>query len=279
MHCLVTGATGFIGSALCAALADACVGVTRCGRESPTETQLAQVDVLFHCAGIAHRSASERDYQSVNHESTLALSSRAAASGVRRFIFLSSVNAAQEHDAYGRWKQRTETALRDTHASGAMSVINVRPALVYGKGAKGNLARLIKLVRSGMPAPPDIGRRSMVGLDDLCRLLQMLVTEDTGHGSTLVVTDGEPYSLARLHCAIRQALGKRAGSARAPTWLWRLACDAQDLLRAHPGSGEAWRQLFGDAEFSNQSSRDALPWQPHDTFETCVTAMLREAAS
>ena len=274
MNCLVTGATGFIGAALCDALEQQGEAIQRCGREAPTDSQLAQAEVIYHCAGIAHRKASEQEYKTVNHDATLTLASRAAAQGVGRFVFISSVNAARSEDVYGDWKRKTELALTDAHGMG-MSVVSVRPALVYGKGARGNLAKLIALVRCGMPTPPPGGHRSMISLDDLCWALRLLAHHELSHGCVLVATDGESYSLARLHAAIRAALGRRGTAAPGQGWIWRLACAAQDLLRGLPGSGETWQQLFATAEYSNASLLAALPWQPKQTFESCIASMLR----
>ena len=250
MKCLVTGATGFIGSALAERLEARGLSVERCGREAPAQAQLNAAGILFHCAGIAHRSASDAEYESSNYRTTLTLAERAAAAGVRRFVFLSSVNAADADDAYGHWKQRTESALVEAWRGSAMGVVILRPALVYGAGARGNLGRLISLVKKGMPTPPPGQPRSMIGLPDLCEALCLLTEVDPGHGRLLIATDGESYTLARLHGAIARALGRHPGTARFPTWCWRLACAAADLFGGRPGSGQTWRRLFGGREYS-----------------------------
>ena len=78
------------------------------GRELPSGEQLRGTQVLYHCAGIAHRAASEADYEEYNYRATLDLAGRAESAGVSRFVFLSSVNAEQAADSYGYWKYRTE---------------------------------------------------------------------------------------------------------------------------------------------------------------------------
>ncbi len=274
MKCLVTGATGFIGSELARHLERQGLAVETCGREPPTEAQLQGVQALYHCAGIAHRAASEADYEEHNYRASLALAERAAAAGVRRFIFLSSVNAAEAGDAYGYWKSRTEQSLVDAHAGASMSVVIVRPALVYGAGARANLQRLVSLVQRGMPTPPPGQARSMIGLPDLCEALYRLTEVDVGHGRVLCATDGQSYSLARLHGAIARGLGREPGPSRLPAWSWRLACLAFDSLRGQPRSGRTFERLFSGTEYSNRELCEALSWQPRDCFEDLVPAML-----
>jgi len=273
---LVTGSSGFIGGALALHLEAQSLPVQRCPRNAPTDSQLADCKTLFHCAGIAHRAASERDYRTVNYQQTLDLAGRAAAAGVSRFVFVSSVNAALEHDNYGRWKRRTELALTEAYVNSGMSVICLRPALVYGPGAAGNLARLIALVAKGLPTPPPGGERSMIGLLDLCGLLQLAAEAELEHGCVLVATDGESYSLARLHAAIRRACGREPGPAWLPRWGWRMACGFQDLAVGRPFSGESYRRLLIGAEYSNARTRTLLSWTPRQCFEDVVREMLPE---
>ncbi len=277
MKCLVTGATGFIGSELCRQLTARGVSVAACGREAPSEDQLAGTGAVFHCAGIAHRSATDTDYETHNYAATLALAQRCAEAGVSRFVFLSSVIAIDPQDAYGRWKLATEDSLLEQFAQGAMNVVVVRPALVYGPGVGGNLARLIALVRRGMPTPPPGQARSMVGLYDLCVALCLLTEIDPGRGRVLVVTDGESYDLQRIHAALATALGGNPGAARYPAWAWRMACGLYDVLQLAPFSGATYRRLFGGQEYSNDALCRTLSWRPAQRLEDLAGAMVAEA--
>ncbi|MEE4661851.1 MAG: NAD-dependent epimerase/dehydratase family protein [Halieaceae bacterium] len=276
MSFLVTGSSGFIGGALASHLEAQSLAVLRCARNAPADSQLADCKTVIHCAGIAHRAASEHDYKTVNYQQTLDLAERAAAAGVSRFVFVSSVNAALEHDTYGRWKRRTELALTEAHVNSGMSVVCLRPALVYGPGAAGNLARLIALVKKGLPTPPPGGERSMIGSQDLCRLLQRSAEAALEHGCVLVATDGESYSLARLHAAIKRACGREPGPAWLPRRGWRLACACLDLAAGKPFSGETYRRLFTGAEYSNARTCALLSWTPRQRFEDVVREMLPE---
>jgi UDP-glucose 4-epimerase len=207
MKCLVTGATGFIGSELRQQLAQRGVEVAETGRESPSDEQLSGCSVLFHAAGIAHRAALPADYEAFNHRATLALAARACAASVRRFVFLSSVSAGPDAGPYGYWKWRTEEDLTSAYRDSPMEVILVRPALVYGPGAKANLKLLIDAVRLGLPAPPAGRPRSMIALPDLCEALCLMLYTDPGSGRVFFATDGEHYDLQRMHRAFCAALG------------------------------------------------------------------------
>ncbi len=274
MKCLVTGATGFIGSELCRQLQARGRTVERCGRETPTETQLADTQAVFHCAGIAHRSAADQDYETHNYQATVALAGRCAEAGVARFVFLSSVIAVDPVDAYGRWKLRTEEALLSEYRDAGMNVVIVRPALVYGPGVGGNLARLLGLVRQGMPTPPPGKPRSMIGLRDLCEALCLLTEVDPGRGQVFFITDGEAYDLRRIHHCFVRALGREPGPQRWPGWCWRLVCALYDTLRLAPVSGATYRRLFDGRQVSNTTLCKALGWQPRENLETVAAQMV-----
>jgi nucleoside-diphosphate-sugar epimerase len=233
--------------------------------------------VVFHAAGIAHRAASPADYEAVNYRATLDLAARADAAGVIRFVFLSSVNAGPTAEPYGYWKWRAEEALREMYAQSAMSVVTVRPALVYGPGAKANLKRLLAAVRRGLPTPPAGQPRSMIGLPDLCDALYRMLEFDPGRGTVFYATDGESYDLRRIHRAFCQALGRDVGRPWLPLWCWRLGCGLLDL-RGGGRLGETFQRLFGGGEFSNAALCQALSWQPRYTLEDLAPAMVDSAA-
>jgi UDP-glucose 4-epimerase len=273
MKCLVTGATGFIGSELCCRLDERGVDVARTGRELPTDEQLADTKVIYHLAGIAHRAAAPGDYEAVNYRATLDLAARAAAFGARRFIFVSSVNAGPEATAYGYWKWRAEQALASAYAEGNMGVTVIRPALVYGPGAKANLRLLMSAIRRGLPTPPGGETRSMIGLPDLCDALVLMLDVDPGRGRIFFATDGEPYDLQRVHRALATAMGHSPGRAWLPRWCWWVGCTALDLLRGRR-PGDTYPRLFGGGEYSNAALREVLGWRPQHRLEDLAPAMV-----
>lgn len=190
---LVTGADGFVGSALCPALERAGHRVRRAVRrirahaahdtiavgniDSSTDWSkaLTDIDAIIHLAGRAHVmhetltvEAVRAAYFSINAAGTEALARAAAVAGARRIVFVSSIkvngegtsgtpyresDAPQPLDDYGRSKLDAERRLAAIGGETGIEHVVVRPPLVYGPGVKGNLARLIDIVARGIPLP------------------------------------------------------------------------------------------------------------------------------
>lgn len=190
---LLTGATGFVGSALlrqfvregrsviCAVRDPSRVpdvpGVRTIGFDLEYADALApraleQVDCVYHLAARVHvmrdAPAQRRDFSRLNANATAALARVAMSAGVRRFVFLSSIKVNGERtgecpftmesmpapeDSYGRSKLDAERALLDVSKQSGMEVVVVRPPLVYGPGVGANFRRLMRLVAAGVPLP------------------------------------------------------------------------------------------------------------------------------
>lgn len=190
---LVTGASGFVGGALCKALVQRGIAVTASCRGPATrlagvryvpggninsatnwQEALAGLDCVVHCAAISRVSGKSNaeglgDYLAVNYEGTVALAEQAAAKGIKRFVFLSSAlvhGDSTDHrqpfsisdtpapvECYAISKWKAEQALTALGHSSGMEVVILRPVLVYGPGVAGNFARLLKLASLGLPLP------------------------------------------------------------------------------------------------------------------------------
>jgi len=310
VKCLVSGATGFIGSSLCQRLlrdGHTLIPLSQSGaplpdgtpsraldlaRSLPDTNLLEGLEVVFHLAGIAHRNAPAAAYTDLNERATMALARRAAEAGVQRFVFLSSVKAmgpangdapraegdcSVPVDAYGQSKWRAECALREAFRDSAMSVVILRPALVYGPRAKGNLALLARGIRAGLPRPPERGGRSMVALEDLVEALCLVATLPLQGVHTWIVTDSRGYSSRYLYDQLRRAAGRPVGRSWLPLPLWRLAAAAKDLLT--PGGGEStYQRLFGTELYSSSALTEATGWRPRVHFEAVAAAMIGSTA-
>jgi len=237
----VTGASGFIGSHLCPALAAA-------GHELRPSVQ--GCDAVVHLANIAHVSASAAELHRVNVEGTIAQAKAALGEGARRFIYLSSIKAAQPEDAYGRAKSIAEQAL--LQLDGLEAVI-LRPPLVYGARVKANFLALLQAIDRGWPLPlASIGnRRSLVYAGNLADAILRCLA-GPAQGKTYAVSDGAAVSTPELCRAIALALGRPA----------RLFPFPPSLLRLVP----ALARLAQSQEADDRAIRSDLGWQPPFSF-------------
>jgi nucleoside-diphosphate-sugar epimerase len=219
MRVLVTGASGFIGQALCAALASARHEPVPCSLRA--EVSLGRADAIVHLAGIAHRrGVAAEDYRRVNVELVETVGRAAAALGMR-MVHMSSVKVHGDEsttpfsedapfaptDEYSRSKVRAEEALRGI---AGLDLAVLRPALVYGPGVKANFRALLRAVASGMPLPfaGIENRRSFVYVGNLCDAVLRLLQGPRGR--TYLVSDGEALSTPELCRRLAVAAGGRA---------------------------------------------------------------------
>lgn len=206
---------------------------------------LAGVDVVVHLAGRAHvmndtAPDAFAEYRRTNVDATLALARAAAAAGVRRFIYMSSVKAVGESsnaaglsdeahampkDPYGITKREAEVALLAPDAFGAMSVVVLRPPLVYGPGVRANFARLMRWVARGIPLPLGAvrNRRSLVFVGNLVDAIRFSIDAPGLAGTACFVTDAEDLSTTELIRRIARALGCRPRLLSVPPGLLRFA--------------------------------------------------------
>lgn len=258
---LVTGADGFIGTALCRQLTAAgcdLVRLTRSRRQSPNsdladadsfalgsrdfsgdirdgdllDRAMQGVNVVFHLAGLAHVDSPDPTLlQTVNVEGSAAVASAAVRAGVGTLVFFSSslAEAAEQGrpdaTAYGHAKYLAEQRLREIADQSALQLIILRPVAVYGPGMKGNLAALIRLIRRRRlpPLPRFATRYSLVGLHDLCRVALLAAQKGSIAAGTWPVTDGVEYPLNAIETAIYQALGRNPPRWHSPRALFYLA--------------------------------------------------------
>jgi nucleoside-diphosphate-sugar epimerase len=242
MRVLVTGAGGFIGSHLCPALA---------GAGHQLHASIEGCDAVVHLANIAHARASPAELHRVNVEGTIAQARAALAAGARRFVYLSSLKAAQPEDAYGRAKSIAEQAL--LQLAGLEAVV-LRPPLVYGPRVKANFLALMRAIDRGWPLPLASieNRRSLIYVGNLVDAI-LRCLGGPAQGRTYAVSDGAPVSTPELCRAIARSLGRPA----------RLIPFPPALLRLAP----AIARLAQSQEADDRAIRGELGWLPPLSFE------------
>jgi UDP-glucose 4-epimerase len=255
---LVTGATGFIGKRLISLLKTTECEIRIISRfvqnnfdtyicdfesESIPELALESVDTVFHLAGFAHDIRDENKvknlYQKVNVDATIKLAKIAIKSGVKCFVFVSSVkagddviieknstnNKAEPEGIYGKTKRAAELQLLELGKKSEMHVVILRPALVYGPSVKGNLELMLRGVKKGwFPPLPEIGnRRSMIHVDDLVRAILLVVKKDRANGEIFIATDGIAYSSREIYNCMCIVVGKSIPKWSVPKTLFIIA--------------------------------------------------------
>jgi nucleoside-diphosphate-sugar epimerase len=266
---LVTGASGFIGSALAPLLVARGHDVRTASRAQLGEAKSFRgCQALVHLANIAHASAAERLLQEVNADGSRRVAQLAVVNGVRRLVYLSSIKAMGERtlerpfdgseaphpeDAYGRSKLAAEQALAQVAAQSGLQLVVVRPPLVYGPGVKANFLSLLRAIDRGWPLPlAGIDNRlSLIGVGNLAEALAACVEHPAADGRTYVVSDDEALSTPQLCRALGAAL-------RRPARLF--PCPAS-LLEIYPPLRRLTRSLVIDAA----AIRDDLGWRPNQS--------------
>ena len=294
MQVLLTGASGFVGGAVLQALrqrglavrpvfrtpaaAQAADGVTVATLDAATDwaPALAGADVVVHCAARAHVMRDEAlnpltEYRRVNVDGTLRLAQQAAAAGVRRFVFISSIGVngntnqrpftAEDKpnpaEPYAQSKWEAEQALWALQQATKMELVILRPPLVYGASAPGNFGSLVRWVMKGVPLPLGAVRnkRSLVGIDNLADLIACCVEHPAAANQVFLAGDGEDLSTTDLLRRAAMALG--APNRLLPVPMWSLNLAARIL-----GKGAVAQRLLGSLQVDIRKTRELLGWTP-----------------
>jgi nucleoside-diphosphate-sugar epimerase len=291
MKVLVTGANGFVGTAVANALDRSGHHVVRAVRlalpgailigniDAFTNWRdaLADCDVVVHLAARVHQMHDDvadplTEFRRVNTDGTICLAEQAQNLGVKRLIFLSSVKVNGEEsdrayrqsdlptprDPYGQSKLEAEQALRRMSVGTDMDVVVVRPPLVYGPGVKANFQAMIRWLHRGIPLPlasVTENRRSFVALDNLVDLLMTCIDHPAAANQTFLVSDGEDLSTADLLSRLGQAMDK-------PARLFPVSPALLELGASLLGKGDMAQRLLGNLQVDISYTRNTLKWSP-----------------
>ena len=301
---LVTGANGFAGAAVCRHLMQR--GWTLRGSvrhsdamvpqdveqvvsgpldgETDWRAALQDVEAVVHCAARVHvlrETAPDplTAFRVVNVSASRRLAAQAAAAGVRRFVFLSSVGAAvaeaelNHATPYQRSKLEAEQALQEAVTGSAMVLVMLRPPLVYGPGAPGNFAQLARLVAAGWPLPLAslTNRRAQLFVGNLAGAVEAALACTTSPPAALPLCDGEDLSAAELARRIGRACGRPARLLPCPPALLRLA-------GRWLGRSAAVAALTRSLPVSNAEITAALGWEPSYSIDQGLDLTFSETA-
>jgi nucleoside-diphosphate-sugar epimerase len=296
---LVTGASGFVGARLLQRLhrqerravtaairrpqplqsGDPPVVVIP-GLDATTDWSpaLAGADVIVHLAARVHvmRDAASdplQEFRRINVAGTINLARQAAAQGVRRFVFVSSIKVNGEitapgcrfsadlapapQDPYGISKLEAENGLKEVARQAGMELVTIRPPLVYGPGVKGNFRSMMRWLHAGIPLPLGAihNQRSLVALDNLVDVLVACIDHPGAANQTFLVSDDEDLSTTDLLRRLASAIGRSARLVTVPPKLLTLAAG---LL----GRQDLWQRLCGSLRVDIAKTRQLLGWSP-----------------
>jgi nucleoside-diphosphate-sugar epimerase len=297
MTTLITGSTGFVGRRLVNTLQSLGRPVRAAVRAPDASLQVPQVvvpspgttidawrplvkgcDTVVHLLARAHVMQDEAPdpltaFRLVNTEMTKACAAAAAAEGVRRFVFVSSIGVqgnatttrpieAQDplapHSPYAQSKAEAELALRQLAQAESMEWTVVRPPLVYGPQAPGNMRSLMRALHRHLPLPLACvtdNRRSLVALDNLVDLLITCLDHPAAANQAFLVSDGEDLSTAALLRRLGHAMGRPARLLPVP--VGAIALGAKLL-----GKPEIFQSLCGSLQVDMNKTRELLGWCP-----------------
>jgi len=240
---------------------------------------LANVRQVVHLAARVHvmndkSSDPLTEFRQVNVEGTACLARQAAAAGVKRFVYLSSIKVNGEStewdcpftaadrpapvDPYGVSKYEAEQLLRQIASETGMEVVIIRPPLVYGPGAKANFESMMRWLARGVPLPLAAvtkNRRSLVAMDNLVDLIVTCLKHPAAANQTFLVSDGEDLSTTALLRRLGSALGKPARLFYVPTSLLKMGA----ILLSKSGM---YRRLSGSLQLDIAKTRHLLDWTP-----------------
>ena len=304
---LITGATGFIGSHLLSSLKTMDYSLTLATRNSKTcdnapnvrvvavgdihgetdwQEALENVHSVVHLAARAHQlkdtaSNPEQVFHEVNTAGTRNLVQQSIRAGVEHFVFVSSIGAmatlseqmltdetvCQPDTPYGRSKLAAEKALVELCQDSAMTWTILRPTLVYGPGNPGNMERLMKLVKTGLPLPFGSfqNQRSFIYVENLIDIILEALSHPQARNQTFLCSDGDDLSTTDLVQRIAKCVNRPCNLLPVPLALLQIGGKLGDLIQRSLGrplgiNSETIDRLAGSLWVDNSKLHSHLDW-------------------
>ncbi len=292
----ITGANGFLGSALCKELSfrkinhrklqrkeeENATVIDSIGPKTQWSKTLMGVDTVIHCAGFAHQNKSDSQrnlllYDEINHKGTINLAKQAAEEGVKRFIFISSIKVNGESsfaipfrstdkvnpkDPYSISKQKAEKGLKRIAKNGKMEIVIIRPPLIYGPSAKGNFKKLIKFINLGLPLPIKKinNKKSFIYIGNLVDFIIECIYSPAASDQTFLISDDIVISTKDLVEKIAFYLNKKIYIFYFPELFLTFALK---ML----GKKDLINKFLGNLAIDNHYAYKTIKWKPPYTFD------------
>ncbi|MBA2655636.1 MAG: NAD-dependent epimerase/dehydratase family protein [Tatlockia sp.] len=314
MEILVTGATGFIGREMVKELAKNKEYHLKVALRTVIKTQFAPeiqvfspfeliaetnwqealsgTNLIIHAAARVHVLQETgknplNEFRKINVEGTLNLARQAAFSGVKRFIFISSIGVngkstlsnspftaedlPNPHSPYAISKFEAEQQLQALAAETGMDCVIIRPPLVYGPNSKGNFQRLLTLLQTGLPLPLGAvyNKRSFVSLENLLSLILLCVEHPRAANQIFLVSDDEDLSTTELLKKIGKTINKPVRLIPIPQFILAWICS---LL----GKKALYERLCASLQINLSKTKEMLDWEPKKSLDEGLKTIFQD---
>ena len=235
------------------------------------------VNSVIHLAGRAHKLAETSgdpltEFRAVHVDVTEALAQAAGKADVENFVFVSSIHVngpssdiggfnetspPAPFNPYSISKHQAEQRLIEIASPTSMNFSIVRPPLVYGKGARGNVAALVKYLRkTGITPFGSIrNQRSLIDVRNLVDFLFLCTRHETAANELFLIADNERLTIVEIMDSIAKGMRRRTRHFKVPTGM--LSLGARLVGQSH-----RFRQLTDNLVVNNTKARQLLGWQP-----------------
>jgi len=322
MKVMITGANGFIGSPLVKEIIkrghSVCSAVRKNDAEDKATSQaenveigeigpqtdwlnsLKSVEVIVHLAAVTHQKALSNDeslFKQVNIDGTKRLLEDAIRSGVKRFIFISSIKVYGEKrtqngflnrnaetpeildeeskvglgcDSYGLSKLIAENEIQKLCQQSSIEFVIIRPPLVYGPNVGANFKSLLALINTGIPLPfaGINNRRSMIAIDNIVDFICCCVIAKKAANQVYLISDDDDISLSRLISLSRRSMNIRARLFFTPISVLR-------VLFFVIGKNKEFDKLTTSFQISPNKARKQLGWRPIIRLEKAINQSVK----
>ena len=277
MKILMTGSHGFVGTNLIEYLSSDYEIIPW---DLRVNQPLPEADAVIHLAGLAHdtkHTTEPEAYFKVNTLLTQQLYDQFLESSVKKFIFFSSIKAQDGDTPYAMSKKQAEDyILKNTDDK---KVYILRPCMIHGKGVKGNLPLLFKVVKSGYPWPLAAfeNKRSYASMGNVSYIVSKLLCNDVESG-VYPVCDDDPVSTNELIEIICECLGKKTRLWRIPRGWMKLCAITGDVLHL-PLNTERLNKLTenyvaDNSEIKQTLGIDELPMKAIEGIKSTINYMI-----
>jgi nucleoside-diphosphate-sugar epimerase len=281
MNLLITGSSGFVGNYFITKYKNKYnIKTFSFLKDDINSLDCNGVDIVFHLSALVHQmgGASAIEYERVNVTQTLNLAQKAKESGVKQFVFMSTVKVYGEEtnnkytensvcnpeDEYGKSKLKAEIELKNLETN-SFRVTIIRTPIVYGYGVKANIKSLVNLVNriSILPFGKIKNKRSMIYIGNLCHIVDEVITQQ--ESGIFLASDDEPLSTSKLIELVSKNLDKKTYLLKIPFF--------ESLLKLLKPSFH--KRLYGSLEIDNSLTKEKLNLKNPYSVEKGIRLMIK----